>query len=137
MTGNGTVIRTNGDVATVSVRKTSACSHDCSECSTCTAPVFETDVFNPIGAKPEDRVLIEADTKKILLLSVLVYMLPVMLFICAAVACEALAVNGGVTALVFVCMIAIWILVIRVANKKIRTQNTIVSVDNETVSKAG
>ncbi len=134
MTGEGTVVRTRGDVATVSVRKTSACSHDCSECSTCTAPVFETEVCNPVGAKAGDVVIIEADTRKILLLSLLVYMLPVMLFICAAVVCEALAVGGGVTALVFVCMIAIWIFAIRTANKKIKTRNVIVSVKDKAVS---
>ena len=134
MTGEGTVIRIKGDTATVSVRKASACSHDCSECSTCTAPVFETEVYNPIGAKPGDKVVIEADTKKILLLSLLVYMLPVMLFICAAVACEAMGLGGVVTALTFGCMILIWIFLIRIANKKIKTQNVIVSVKDKAVS---
>ena len=132
MTGEGTVIRTNGDTATVSIRKTSACSHDCSECQTCTAPVFETEVYNSVGAAPGDRVVIEADTGKILLLSLLVYMFPVILFICAAVVCEAMAVGGGVTALTFMCMAAVWFLVIRLANKKIKTQNVIVSVKSKT-----
>ena len=135
MTGEGTVVRTNGDTAIVSVRKTSACSHDCSECQTCTAPVFETEVLNPVGAIVGDRVVIEADTQKILLLSLLVYMLPVMLFIFAAVVCEMLAVGGGVTALIFVCMAAIWFFVIRFANKKFKAQNVIVAVKDEAVSK--
>ena len=128
MTGEGTVVRTLGKNATVSIKKTSACSHDCSECSTCTMPSYEIDVANPIGAMPGDRVVIEADTKKILLSSLLVYMLPVFLLIAASLICDANDFGAALTVTIFAGLIGLWIFAIRIANKKIKAQNTIVSV---------
>lgn len=131
MTGEGRVVNTFSDYATVQIKKTSACSHDCNECSTCTAPSYEVKVLNPIGAKKGDRVLIEADTKKILSLSLLVYMLPVFLMIAAAAVCDFYGISALFTVLIFAVLFGGWFLFIRLANKKFKTQNTIVSVIKE------
>lgn len=128
MTGEGKVLNVFSIYATVQIKKTSACSHDCSECSTCTAPVYEVQVLNPVGAKKGDRVLIEADSKKILMLSFLLYMLPVFLMIMAAAVCYCFDVPALYTVLIFALLFSGWFLIIRYANKKLKTQNTIVSV---------
>ena len=128
MTGEGTVISTSGGSATVLIRKTSACSHDCSECSACTAPTFETVVANPAGARAGDRVVIQARTSRILAISLLVYILPVFLLIAAAVACEAFALPVLGAIIIFAFVIALWVLAIRLTAKKLRTANTIVDI---------
>ena len=128
LTGEATVTSVSGNTATVLIRKTSACSHDCSECSACTAPTFETTVSNPIGARCGDRVIIEAQSSHILAISLLVYILPVFLFIAAAVVCEAFSFGIFKTLSLFVCMIALWVVVIKITNKKIHTSNTIVDI---------
>ena len=135
MTGEGTVVNTYSDYALtfsdyaiVKIKKTSACSHDCTECSTCTAPTFEVRVLNPVGAKKGDRVVIEADSKKILLISLLLYMLPVFFMIAAAAVCSAYSISASLTVLIFVLLFGGWFFLIRLVNRKCKPQNTIVSV---------
>ncbi len=128
LTGEGTVISVLGESAKVLIRKTSACSHDCSECSACTAPTFETTVSNPIGACIGDRVVIEARSSRILAISLLVYILPVFLLIAAAIACEAFSLGALEAVPIFVIMIALWVIAIKLTNKKVHTANTIVDI---------
>ncbi|MBE7051565.1 MAG: hypothetical protein E7395_03225 [Ruminococcaceae bacterium] len=128
MTGEGIVVSVSGTSAKVLIRKKSACSHDCSDCSACTAPTFETTVSNPLEAKVGDRVVIEGNTSKILGVSLLVYILPVFLLIVAAIVCDANSMGAASTALIFAVMLAIWIFVIRLSNKKFHTTNTIVGI---------
>lgn len=128
LTGEGTVISVSGGSARVLIRKTSACSQDCSECSACTAPTFETVVANPVGARAGDRVVIEARSSRILAISLLVYILPVFLLIAAAIACEALALATFSAIGIFAFVIALWVLAIRLTAKKTRTANTIVDI---------
>lgn len=135
MTGEGTVLSVSGTSATVLIRKSSACSHDCSQCSTCTAPAYETTVANPIGARKGDKVVIEASSARILGISLLVYILPVFLLIAAAIACEVCSFGAAATVFLFAFMIALWVVVIRLTNRKFHNSNTIVSIIDTTNSK--
>ena len=77
------VIKTlNNDRALIEVQRESACGHDCSTCGGCSAPdtVVNSVAINTIGAKADDRVLIESSTSSVLGLSFIVYILPVLLF---------------------------------------------------------
>ena len=76
MTGEGIVVKTNGNIATVSIKRSSACGHDCGECNLCKNPNIEVDVLNPIDAKPGNRVKIGTDTSKVLWSAFVLYMLP-------------------------------------------------------------
>jgi len=68
--------------AEISVPRKSACGHDCEECAGC--GVSGTSVYarakNPIGAKPGQKVVVESDTKNMLGIVSLVYLVPVILF---------------------------------------------------------
>jgi Positive regulator of sigma E activity len=69
--------------AEISVPRKSACGHDCEECAGCGvsgAPVYAK-AKNIIGAQPGQRVVVESSTRKMLGIVVLVYMLPVALFL--------------------------------------------------------
>ena len=76
MTGEGIVVKVSGNIATVRIKRSSACGHDCGECNLCKNPDIETDILNPIDAKPGDRVKIGTDTSKVLLSAFVLYMLP-------------------------------------------------------------
>lgn len=127
MTGQGTVVSVLGNSATVLVRKTSACSHDCSECSTCTAPEYKVTVSNPIGAKEGDRVVIEAQSSKVLSIALCVYILPVFFMLLAAVLCDAMSFSPIFTTFLFLFMLALWVIIIRKTNRLVKMQNVIVS----------
>ncbi len=131
MTGQGTVVCSSDNTATVLIRKTSACSHDCRECSTCTAPEYKVTVLNPIGAKEGDEVIIEAQSSKVLSIALCVYILPVFLILLAASLCDAMSFSFISTALLFSFMLVLWVLIIRKANCTIKMQNVIVSIVKE------
>ena len=51
MTGEGIVVKSNGNTATGKIKRSSACGHDCGECNLCKNPDIEVDILNPINAK--------------------------------------------------------------------------------------
>ena len=128
MTGQGTVVSVSENSATVLIRKTSACSHDCTECSACTAPEYKVTVFNPIGAKVGDKVIIESQSSRILAIALCVYILPVFLMIVAAMVCDVFSFSFIATVILFAVMIALWVFVIKKANRSVKMQNVIVSI---------
>lgn len=68
--------------AEIAVPRKSACGHDCEECAGC--GVSGASVYarakNPIGARPGQKVVVESDTKNMLGIVSLVYLVPVVLF---------------------------------------------------------
>ncbi len=69
--------------AEISVPRKSACGHDCEECAGCgvTGTAVHARAKNPVGAKPGDKVVVESDTRKMLRIVALVYLIPVLLFL--------------------------------------------------------
>ena len=73
----------DADHVEISVPRKSACGHDCEECAGCCvsgASVYAR-ASNPIGAQPGQKVVVESSTKKMLRIVVLVYLIPVVLFL--------------------------------------------------------
>lgn len=124
MTGEGIVVSVSAIETRVKISKSSACGHDCASCGACSNPTYEISVLNPIGAKVGDKVTIETQSTKILGISFLLYILPVFMMIVSALVCEAYSL-GWYSVLVFVCLLLLWFLLIRLANKKVRFHNTI------------
>lgn len=73
----------NADYAEVSVPRKSACGHDCEECAGCgvTGAAVHARALNTIGAQPGQKVVVESSTQKMLGIVVLVYAIPVALFL--------------------------------------------------------
>ena len=103
----------DADHVEISVPRKSACGHDCEECAGCGvsgASVYAR-ASNPIGAQPGQKVVVESSTKNMLRIVVLVYLIPVVLFLAgyvimslltASVAAQyAVAVAGFVAGIVF------------------------------------
>lgn len=80
------VLSTSGNMARVSYRRPTACHGDCSKCAGgCGSMAAREEIIvsaeNLIGAKSGDSVYIEGETKKVAWAIVLVYVIPVVLFL--------------------------------------------------------
>ena len=65
----------DADHAEISVPRKSACGHDCEECAGCGVPGAA------VHARPGQKVVVESSTKNMLRIVVLVYLIPVVLFL--------------------------------------------------------
>ena len=81
--------------AEISVPRKSACGHDCEECAGCgmTGAAIRAKALNEIGATPGEKVVVESSTQKLLGVVLLVYMLPVVLFLLGYFLSEGLSEN--------------------------------------------
>ncbi|MCI2057160.1 MAG: SoxR reducing system RseC family protein [Oscillibacter sp.] len=86
----------NASYAEVSVPRKSACGHDCEECAGC--GVSGMSVYakakNTIGAEPGQKVVVESDTKNLLGIVGLVYLVPIALFLLGYFASAAIPTEG-------------------------------------------
>ena len=73
----------DADHAVISVPRKSACGHDCEECAGCgvTGAAVHAKAVNTVGAKVGQKVVVQSDTKKMLRIVALVYLIPVILFL--------------------------------------------------------
>jgi len=69
--------------AEIAVPRKSACGHDCEECAGCgvSGAAVHAKATNPIGARPGQKVVVESSTNKMMRIIVLVYLIPVVLFL--------------------------------------------------------
>ena len=67
----------------ISVPRKSACGHDCKECAGCgmTGAAIHARASDPIGVEPGDKVVVQSETKKLLGVVALVYLLPGIAFL--------------------------------------------------------
>ena len=72
-----------GGYAEISVPRKSACGHDCEECAGCgmTGAAIHARASDPVGVSPGDKVVVQSETKKLLGVVALVYLLPVVAFL--------------------------------------------------------
>ena len=77
----------------ISVPRRSACGHDCEECAGCgmTGAAIHARASDPVGVKPGDKVVVQSETKKLLGVVALVYLLPVVAFLLGYFLSEGLA----------------------------------------------
>ena len=76
-----------------SVPRKSARGHDCEECAGCgmTGAAIHARASDPVGVKPGDKVVVQSETKKLLGVVALVYLLPVVAFLLGYFLSEGLA----------------------------------------------
>lgn len=88
----------DGSHAEISVPRKSACGHDCEECAGCgvSGAAVRARAVNAIGARVGEKVIVESDTKKMLGIVALVYLIPVALFLVCYVVSALLTERVGV-----------------------------------------
>jgi sigma-E factor negative regulatory protein RseC len=116
------------NMATVIHVRQSACSGDCHKCSGCGAQqeTLELTARNPIGAKPGDLVVMEAETGPVLKAAAVLYLLPLGLFFLGYLLGQVLWGRGGlVGCLAFAAAIGLSVCYDRLMGKKKETEYTI------------
>lgn len=96
----GTVVKTEGKTAYVTVYRTSACGENCAHCKGgCTPTKVLAVAENDLGAKVSDTVKIESETKKVIQAELVLYFVPLVLMILAACILSANGAHVGITVL--------------------------------------
>ena len=131
MQSEGIVIRTSEKSATVRIRKSSACGHDCDECRLCNNPEIEIDVENTPNAKAGDTVIIGADTSVVLWNAFLLYILPVIGAFAVYIILQSLNAAAYITAVSVALWLAIWFVFMRRKSKNINIKSCILEVVHE------
>ena len=116
--------------AEVSVKRQSACGHDCSKCGggcselmvSSTVSVIAT---NGIGARPGDMVTVESATSGVLGAAVMVYVVPFLLFFAGYFAAALLGLPGGGSALVGVAGFVLGLLLAVRWDRRVRREKAI------------
>ena len=108
MQGEGIVTKANGDTATVKVRKSSSCGHDCGECRLCNNPEIEVQVVNEKHAKAGDRVLIGAPTSTVLFQAFLLYIVPIIGSMAVYATVSAFKVRTPAVVIAVLVYLAVW-----------------------------
>ena len=81
MREEGVVKRELGELCEVIVRRKTACGDNCASCGgACKMKFQQVTAKNMLGAKAGDSVIIEMESKKVLLSAFLVYILPILVF---------------------------------------------------------
>lgn len=98
-------------LAEISVRRKSACSHDCGDCAGCELTVGKTDMTalaeNGLGARTGDLVVVENATSGVLGAAAVVYLMPFALFFAGYALSAALNTGeGGAAAMAVICFAA-------------------------------
>ncbi len=82
MKAEGTVKSVNGELCLVVTARETACGENCASCGgSCRKNYQICEAINSVGALPGDRVIIEMDSKKVLMSAFFVYIFPLIVFI--------------------------------------------------------
>ena len=119
-----------GGRAEVSVKRQSACGHDCSKCGGgCSELMVSSTVAvmaaNPVRAMPGDMVRVESSTGGILKAAVVVYLVPFILFFLGYFICAALQLSGGISAAVGGIGFALGVLLAVLLDRQVRRNRSI------------
>lgn len=81
MEKEGIVLSVRAGMARVAVRRTSGCKGGCKTCSGCDTPEMLVELPDDLGVKPGDKVEIVANNGRVLKYTLLLYGIPMALFI--------------------------------------------------------
>jgi len=103
------------DMAEVVVTRSTACGSNCGSCESC---IFQSELKavarNRINARPGQRVVIESRTSKVFSAAILVYVMPMVLFILGFVIATVLGASEGLAILVsFLALILAAVILVR------------------------
>ncbi len=116
----------DGTAEVLRVRE-NACSGDCHACSGCGAhpQSMLMTVQNPIGAKAGDRVILTAAAGAAVKAAMLLYLVPLVLFLAAYLLGEHLWGRGP---LVSICGFVVGMALVKLYDKHITTKNTVYTI---------
>lgn len=115
----GIVIQSDNETAQVKVKRISACSGNCSECGGgCGGKYMVVTAHNHAGAVCGDRVELEMPSSKVLGAAMMVYIIPVAVFILGYIAADSLVHSEPLSLLTATVMTGILYFINIVKNRK-------------------
>lgn len=115
-----------GNMAEVAVARTTACGGNCGSCESC---VFQselrTQARNLIDAKPGQKVVIESKSSKIFGAAILVYVMPILLFLLGYAAAYLAGASEGICVAVSFVALVLSAVILVASQKKNTEKNTI------------
>lgn len=112
MEQRGIVIKTEVGQALVKITRAAACGEACGSCNLCEKREIERWVLNPLGAEKGDKVRLVQDSKGLLIMAFVAYILPVILAGAAALVFSRLIENQGARDLASFAVFVIIVLII-------------------------
>lgn len=91
----GRVLSINGSKAVIEIKRKSACSGNCVDCSGCTEQSMQVEAYTELSVKPGDWVCISSEQKSVLVGLFVLFILPLIL----PVAVYLLTVGSGFSGL--------------------------------------
>ena len=115
----------DNDHAEISVPRKSACGHDCEECAGCgvSGAAVHAKAVNTIGGQ---KVVVESSTKKMLNIVMLVYLIPVVLFMAGYLIMAFLSASVGMQYFVAAVGFVIGIIVAIFYDRRLRDRGGLV-----------
>jgi len=126
------VLRLLGDGrAEVTVKRQSACGHDCEKCGGGCAnlvvmPTVTVTAENPVRAMAGDQVTVESATRRILGAAAVVYLLPFLLFFAGYFAAVVLWGGGGAPVAIGLAGFALGIFIAVLMDRRVKRERSIV-----------
>ncbi len=116
----GTVISTDGNSATVVVKRVSACGENCADCmGSCETTTIKSIAENKAGAVVGDTVKIESNTTDVLRVVFILYMVPILVAIFVAIIAYGIKISDIAVILVSVVSFFISFLIIKRFEKRL------------------
>jgi len=125
----GTVVSVKENTATVAVKRVSACGENCANCKgACETTTAVSVVENTIGAAVGDTVKIESDSFGVLRAAAVLYIVPVVVTILAAVVAYACGLSDVLSTVLSVAAFFICFTIIKIFEKKLVPKSCITKV---------
>ena len=127
MTQIAKVVKIENGKTYVMIKRTSACTGDCKSCSGCETKPIICEAVNNKDAKCGDDVVIFSDTKKTLYLAFKLYVLPIIILICALFLYEAFAFSIYVLSAALAVLAVLWFVLLKKSKTPSRTVLEVIS----------
>lgn len=118
MIGQGRVVEKSGAFAYVLCVRESACGKNCVHCKLCEQKGVKVLAENKAGAEIGDIVTVFTNTGKIMFLSFMLYVLPVILFFVSVAAGSLVLKSEGASIIFIAISFFIWFIIIKILGKK-------------------
>lgn len=126
----GVVESVQGELIKVRIVRSTSCGGNCRECSAGCVPTENVIwAVNQARAKAGERVVLEMETKRVLLAAVLAYALPLLALIVGAVWADWMFSSDILSALVGFLALAVVFLAVKFADSRLQKKYTLIAVN--------
>lgn len=116
----GTIISIDKNIATVVVKRTSACGENCANCmGSCETTNIKSCAENTVGAKVGDTVKIESNSTDIVRVAFILYIVPILVAILVAIFTYGMKISDIVVILMSVVSFFVSFLIIKRFEKRL------------------